>query len=125
MQYPRSLLGEIIWKRAVSDHMAENPESKEALAERLAILQEAKKPGSTQTAFAIWIGLDVKRWNNFLAGKPLSKDAAMTIVRKCPGITYEWLWHGKLDAVPMSLQAELEAAGKRITSAAKERSRAG
>lgn len=125
MQAPRDFLGEKIWKRATLAAMAEHPDSNEAVAERLAVLQEAKMPGSTQTAFALWVGLDVKRWNNFLAGSPLSKDAAMIIVKKCPGISYEWLWHGQLDAVPMRLQAELEAAGKRITSAAKGRSRAG
>jgi hypothetical protein len=118
MQPPRDFLGEIIWNGANSVPMAEpHPDSDVAVGHRLTVLREAQMPGGTQTAFALKLGIELKRWNNFERGSPLPRDAAEIIVKKCPGISYEWLWHGKLDAVPMRLQAELEAAGKRITSA--------
>lgn len=124
MQAPRDFLGEKIWKRADSVPMAQtDPESPEAIAYRLACLQEAKMPGQTQTAFAVAMGLDVKRWNNYLRGYSLPREAAEILIKKIPGVTYNWLWHGAMDGVPMVLQAELEAAGKRITSAAKGRSK--
>ena len=126
MQHPRDFLGEKIWKGAVCAAMAQtDPDSPEARAYRLACLQEAKMPGQTQTAFARAMGLDVKRWNNYLRGFPLPQEAANLLIKKIPGVTYNWLWHGILDGVPMVLQAELEAAGKRITPAAKARSKAG
>ena len=126
MQPPRDFLGEKIWKRSVFAAMAQtDPDSDQAVAYRLQVLQEATSPGATQTAFAVKVGIEVKRWNNYLRGLPLPREAATILVRKFPGITYEWLWHGKLDAVPMRLQAELEAAGKRITAAPVSRSRRG
>lgn len=127
MQAPRDFLGEKIWNGANSVPMAQiDPESDEARAFRLACLQEARMPGPRrQTEFAISLDIEVKRWNNYLRGYPLPYEAANILVRKIPGVTYNWLWHGILDGVPMVLQAELEAAGKRITSAAKGRSRAG
>jgi len=102
-----------------------HPDSNEARAFRLACLQEAKMPGQTQTAFAAKVGLDVKRWNNYLRGWPLPQDAALILIKAIPGITYQWLWHGSLDGVPMALQTELEDAGKRITEKPLSRSRSG
>ena len=126
MQYPENFLGQKIWKRSVLASMAQSdPDSPEAVAFRLMVLQEATSPGLSQTAFAAKIGIEVKRWNNYLRGSPLPREGAEVLVRRFPGISYEWLWHGKLDAVPMRLQAELEAAGKRITSAPVSRSRSG
>lgn len=125
MQPPRDFLGEKIWKRAGLADMAIDPESSDARAFRLACLQEARMPGQTQTAFAAYVGLDVKRWNNYLRGWPLPQEAASILIKKIPGITYNWLWHGNLDGMPMALQAELEAAGNRITAASKARSRGG
>lgn len=126
MQSPRGFLGKKFWKRAVSGSMSEHhPDSPEARAFRLACLQEAKKPGWTQGAFAEWVGLQPKRWNNYLRGFPLPHEAALILVTKIPGVTYNWLWHGRLDGMPMALQDELEAAGKRITSAPAARSKAG
>lgn len=127
MQAPRDFLGKKIWMRAGSATMADHsPESNEAVARRLMILQEAAMPSSTQTAFALKVGIEVKRWNNFLRGMPLPREPATILVKAFPGITFEWLWFGKLDGVPMRLQQELEAAGKRITmSASKARAKAG
>lgn len=123
MQYPRHLVSQRIWKRASSAAMSADPDSDAARQFRLACLQEAKLPGQTQTAFAAKVGLDVKRWNNYLRGWPLPQDAALILIKAVPGITYDWLWHGRLDGVPLTLQAELEEAGKRIMSAPISRSR--
>ena len=41
--------------------------------------------GENQTSFAARIGIEVKRWNNFERGSPLSKEIAILLVQKIPG----------------------------------------
>lgn len=98
--------------------MADDPESNEAVAERLQLLRKlVSGDGSgSQTAFARLLGIEVKRWNNFERGHPLSKDAAFKIVRAFPNFTLDWVYRGKTDGLPMRLQRELEDAGKGRTS---------
>jgi hypothetical protein len=73
--------------------------------------------GESQTAFAQRVGIEVKRWNNFERGLPLSKDAAITLVRKIPGLTLDWLFLGNEAGLTIKLQRELTEAGKGSTSA--------
>jgi plasmid maintenance system antidote protein VapI len=88
---------------------------------RLIALRELHS-GDNQTAFATLIGIDVKRWNNFERGSPLSKEIAFILVKKFPGLTTDWLWLGKEEGLPSRLQRELaEAVGKVITSTARGR----
>ena len=73
--------------------------------------------GDNQTRFAAQFGFEVKRWNNFERGSPLSKEAAIQLVTKIPGLTLDWLFLGKEDGLPVKLQRELvEAAGKATTA---------
>ena len=81
--------------------------------------------GDNQTKFAAMIGLEVKRWNNFERGKPLSKEVAFILVRKIPGLTTDWLWLGNESGLPLKLQRELEEAGKATTAATAVKGRAG
>ena len=73
--------------------------------------------GESQTAFATRMGLEVKRWNNFERGKPLSKEVAIALVQRIPGLTLDWLHLGKADGLPGTLRRELEEAGKATNSA--------
>jgi len=56
-----------------------------------------------QQAFANFLGVDRGRWNNVECGAPLSKDMALRIVRKFPGVTLDWLFLGR----PEGLTAEM------------------
>jgi hypothetical protein len=47
-----------------------------------------------QQAFANFLGVDRGRWNNVECGAPLSKEMALRIVRKFPGVTLDWLFLG-------------------------------
>ena len=85
-------------------------------ARRLETLRLAVAGGS-QTAFAARIGMEVKRWNNFERGLPLSKEAAIQLVRRIPGVTLDWLFLGIEDGLPVKLQREIAEAGKATTSA--------
>ncbi len=81
--------------------------------------------GENQTLFAAKIGIEVKRWNNFERGSPLSKEIAILLVQKIPGLTLDWLFLGKEDGLTGTRQTELTDAlravagpGKLTTSAA-------
>jgi hypothetical protein len=90
-------------------------------ARRLKILRTYAGCGDSQTRFALNYGFTVKQWNNFERGHPLSKEAAIQLVRKFPGLTLDWLHLGREDGLPGRLRAELEAAAR--TTIAPERKR--
>lgn len=102
--------------------MAKTPKPSEnsEVARRLTILRLAVAGGS-QTSFAQQVGIEVKRWNNFERGLPLSKDVAFSLVRKFPGLTLDWLFLGIEDGLPVKFQRELAEAGKSTTSDVKGR----
>ena len=118
MQGPKDFLGKKIWNAAFSAEMAKAPETEfnKAVAARLRVLRYFVA-GYSQTAFAAQIGVDVKRWNNFERGLPLSKDVSFLLCQKVPGLTLDWLFFGKEDGLPSRLQRELVAAEIEVTSA--------
>lgn len=91
--------------------MARKPNGKNDVSSRLIALRLAVT-GDNQTRFAAQFGFEVKRWNNFERGSPLSKEAAIQLVSKIPGLTLDWLFLGKEDGLPVKLQRELVEAGK-------------
>jgi hypothetical protein len=72
--------------------------------------------GDNQTIFAKKIDIDVKRWNNFERGLPLSKEVAFRLVERIPGLTLDWLWLGIESGLPLQLQRELAEAGNGTTA---------
>jgi len=89
--------------------------TKNDVSERLIALRIVVA-GENQTRFAAQLGFEIKRWNNFERGLPLSKDAAIQLVTKIPGLTLDWLFLGKEDGLPIKLHRELVEAGKAMTS---------
>lgn len=75
--------------------------------------------GDNQTSFAARIGIEVKRWNNFERGSPLSKEIAILLVQKIPGLTLDWLFLGKEDGLTRTRQLELADAMKAVAGAGK------
>lgn len=90
------------------------PTENSEVARRLVNLRLAVA-GESQTAFAQHVGIETKRWNNFERGLPLSKDAALILVRKIPGLTLDWLFLGVEAGLTLKLQRELAEAGKATT----------
>lgn len=75
-------------------------------AKRLRQLRRAE--GFTMaSAFADKIGITASRLSNFEAGMPLSIDAAKKIVAKVPGMSLDWLYFGREDALPLALRQRL------------------
>lgn len=77
--------------------------------------------GNNQTAFAVRMGFGVKNWNNFERGHGLSKEAAIQLVQKVPGLTLDWLYLGKLDGLPLRLRDDLEEAAAALNDLARAR----
>lgn len=86
------------------------------VAGRLRLLRFAVS-GGNQTAFAAKLGIEPRRWNNFERGSPLSKEIAILLAQRIPGVSLDWLYLGKVEALPFALQRELELAGKATRSA--------
>ncbi len=95
--------------RKTSKAIGKNEAATRLVALRLALT------GENQTRFAARVGFEVKRWNNFERGLPLSKEAAIQLVKRIPGLTLDWLFLGREDGLPVKLQRELVEAGKATT----------
>jgi transcriptional regulator with XRE-family HTH domain len=88
-----------------------------ATARRLRQLRKAE--GYTlASAFAAHLGITAPRLSNFEAGLPLSIDAAKKIVAKVPGMSLDWLYFGKEDALPLALRQRLASAAENATTTA-------
>lgn len=61
----------------------------------------------TSTAFAAHLGIGYQRWNAFENGFPLSREVAFVLVKKFPGVSLDWLYFGKIDALPLELARRL------------------
>ena len=64
-----------------------------------------------QQAFANFLGVDRGRWNNVECGAPLSKEMALRIVRKFPGVTLDWLFLGRPEGLTMEMARALSEKG--------------
>ena len=62
-----------------------------------------------QQKFAELLGVDRGRWNNIECGAPLSKEMALRIVRKFPGVTLDWLFLGRPEGLTVEMAHALAA----------------
>ena len=65
-----------------------------------------------QLAFANFLGVDRGRWNNVECGAPLSKEMALRIVRKFPGVTLDWLFLGRTEGLTAEMARALSEPSK-------------
>lgn len=61
----------------------------------------------TDTAWANYLGVPVQRWSNVVNGVPVSKDFAILLCRKVPGLTLDYVFFGKTDGLPVALARQL------------------
>lgn len=101
-------------KSTDKEHVEEVPGQSERLKRLRAALDFP-----TSTAFAAFIGVSVQRWNAFENGAPLSREVAFRLVQKISGLSLDWLYFGKTEALPLELArrlGELGPPGKRTTA---------
>jgi hypothetical protein len=104
-------------KKASKSTKAEPAEEIPGQADRLKRLRKAYG-FETSTAFAKFLDIGYVRWNAFENGAPLSREVAFLLVRKFSGVSLDWLYFGKTDAMPLELLrrlGELDPPGKRRT----------
>jgi hypothetical protein len=102
-------------KKASTSTKAEPREEVPGQSERLKRLRLAYG-FETSTAFAAFLDIGFQRWNAFENGAPLSREVAFLLVRKISGLSLDWLYFGKTEALPLELArrlGELGTPGKR------------
>lgn len=78
------------------------------MAKRLIAVREST--GRNQAAFAEWLGLSPQHWGAMEKRAPLSKEVALLLVRKIPGLTLDWLFLGNTSGLTLDLAARLDQA---------------
>lgn len=90
-----------------------NPEPKEEVPGQSQRLKDLRRAFGfeTSTAVAKFLNISVQRWNAFENGAPLSREVAFLLVRKFSGLSLDWLYFGKTEALPLELARRLGALG--------------
>ena len=65
-----------------------------------------------QQKFAELLGVERNRWSNVECGGPLSKEMAVRIVRKFPGVTLDWLILGRPEGLTVEMARALSEPSK-------------
>ena len=80
-------------------------------ARRLRWLRAAEG-AENSTEWARRIGWSLPQLSNYENGVRLSRDAAINIVKKVPGLTTDWLWFGAENGLSVDLAKRLRAVQK-------------
>lgn len=106
---PESFVSASFRPMAKKGRPATKPERIEEIpgqAERLKRLRTAYG-FETSTAFAAFLNIGFQRWNAFENGAPLSREVAFLLVRRFSGLSLDWLYFGRTEALPLELARRL------------------
>lgn len=78
-------------------------------ARRLRQLRKAEG-GESSTAWAKRMGMTLPQLSNYENGVPLSRNAAIVLVHRVPGLTTDWLFLGREEGLSFDLRQRLRAA---------------
>ena len=113
-----ALSGFMVKKRGRPSTKTQIEEAIPGQAERLKRLRTAHG-FPTSSGFAAFLEISNNRYNGFENGLPLSREVAFLIVKKIPGLSLDWLYFGRSEALPLELArrlGELTPPGKRTTA---------
>jgi plasmid maintenance system antidote protein VapI len=91
--------------------MRDDPESKEAVEERLELTRRALGY-PTQTAFARAIGISAQKWQNYISKKikdRITVDVAIMLCKRF-GLTLDWIYLGDIGSLPVRIARQIESA---------------
>jgi hypothetical protein len=84
------------------------------ITERLLLLQRAFSDRfPTTAAWVRHIDVEYNRWSNVCGAHPLSKELALHLVRRIPGLSLDWLWFGRKEGLSFELAQRLDKASER------------
>lgn len=78
-------------------------------ARRLRLLRKAEG-GDNSTIWAKRMGMTLPQLSNYENGVKLSRDAAILMCKRVPGLTMDWLFMGREEGLSVDLRRRLEAA---------------
>lgn len=82
----------------------------------MAVLREALGY-SSQTAWAQFLGMSLERWNNYERGSNVPSAVALQLVQKVGnGLSLDWIYNGKREALTVDLDRRLREAEARLYS---------
>jgi transcriptional regulator with XRE-family HTH domain len=76
---------------------------------RLRLLRKAEG-GDNSSTWARRMGMTLPQLSNYENGVPLSRNAAIEMVKRIPGLTMDWLFMGRDGGLSVDLRRRLEAA---------------
>ena len=76
------------------------------VAGRLRQLRQAKGYRDA-ISFATFLGLRRSHWGNLENGYPLTRDMALLLIRKVPGLSLDWLYLGRVEGLSIPLARQL------------------
>jgi transcriptional regulator with XRE-family HTH domain len=100
----------MVKKNTKATGKAKLPEAIPGQADRLKRLRLALG-FTTSTDFAAFLGVSVQRYNAFEHGEPLSRQVAFLLVQKISGLSLDWLYFGRTEALPLQLARRLGELG--------------
>jgi hypothetical protein len=80
-----------------------------AIAKRLRLLRKAEGEDSS-SAWARRMNMSLPQYSNYEGGHPLSRDAAITLATRVPGLTTDWLFMGREEGLSVDLCRRLRQA---------------
>jgi hypothetical protein len=88
-------------------------------ARRLRLLRRAEG-GDNSSTWARRMGMTLPQLSNYENGVPLSRNAAITMARKVPGLTTDWLFLGREEGLSVDLRRRLRDAAEAESEASKD-----
>lgn len=84
----------------------------ETTARRLSVVRHLVKgsDNGAKSRFAEWLGIEVKRWNNYENGWPVPRLVGHRLCQNVPGLTLDWLFLGREETLSQRLLVELRRA---------------
>jgi transcriptional regulator with XRE-family HTH domain len=80
-------------------------------AQRLRLLRKAEG-GENSSRWAARMGMTLPQLSNYENGVPLSRNAAITMAKRVPGLTTDWLFMGREEGLSVDLRRRLRAAAE-------------
>lgn len=89
-------------------------------AKRLRLLRMAEG-GDNSSTWAIRMGMTLPQLSNYENGVPLSRNSAIKLVQRIPGLTTDWLFLGREEGLSVELRRRLRAAAETMDQEYRER----
>ncbi len=93
---------------------------------RMRALRRAhSKDFRTAKAFAAFLGIPERNWNNYERGYPVGRQSEIRICQAIPAVTFDWIQRGRTGGLTVSMARLLEEAEAAERAEAEEKAKTG